>query len=850
MTAIRQQYLKIKQRYPQVILLFRLGDFYEAFDDDAETVSREVEITLTSREMGKGRRYPMAGIPHHALDSYLARLIHKGYKVAICEQLADPRTVKGIVPRGVVRVVTPGTVLEPNLLERKSNNYLAALALRDDEAGLAYVDVSTGEFAATQLPRSQIAAELARLVPAEVLLSQSVTLDSIACPITHLEPEAFDPGLAQELLLRHLGAATLEGYGLAGLPLAIGACGAILRYLEDTQKSTLALVQGLTTYSTSAYMALDAAACHNLELFQVGRLGESAGSLLSLLDLTKTSMGGRLLKRWLGQPLLDVAQIESRQEMVAWFHSDSMRRARAQVILGKMADLERLVNRARSGLAYPRELVALRHSLEAVPTLQELVADDSVLPQLKPCPEVASLIAGALADDPSPLGEGNVIRPGFSPEMDRLRALTSDVRGYLAGLERKERERTGIKSLKIAYNKVFGYYIEVTAPNLHLVPQDYIRKQTIAGGERYFTPELKEFEASLLSAQEQMAELESSLFRQVCRQVGDAATQVLGTASAIAIIDVAVSLAEAAVRYGFVRPQVDDGPVIDIKGGRHPTVERAVVEGNFVANDTYLSNKDAQLVILTGPNMSGKSTYIRQVALIVLIAQIGGFIPADSAHIGVVDRIFTRVGLQDDLVTGQSTFMVEMVETANILNNATPRSLIILDEIGRGTSTYDGLSIARAVAEYIHNSPRLGAKTLFATHYHELVELAQVLPRARNFNVAVAEERGKVVFLHKIVPGGADRSYGIHVAQMAGLPRPVLHRAEEVLEGLEKGSREAAGRPRRDRRQEAAPPEQKPLLPATHPLLEELKGLEVDGLTPLEALTKLYELKRKAREQR
>ena len=844
MSAIRQQFLKIKQRYPEAILLFRLGDFYEAFDDDAATVSRELEIALTGREMGKGQRYRMAGIPHHALDSYLARLIQKGYKVAICEQLADPKEVKGIVPRDVVRVVTPGTVLEPGILDGKSNNYLAALAPDGDMAGLAYVDVSTGEFAATQLPLSQVPSELARLGPAEVLLSKDASLDP-SYAVTRLDSDCFSADVARERLQRHLGVTTLDGFGLSASPLAAAACGAILRYLEDTQKGILALVQGLRTYSTSAHMVLDAATVRNLELFQAGRLGGSAGSLLSLLDLTKTPMGGRLLRKWLGQPLLDVAEIARRQDMVAWFHADSARRARAQATLAKIGDLERLVTRARSGLAIPREVAALRFGLEAVPALVDLASGVSSILEIKPRPEVAELIARALVDDPTPLGEGGVMRPGFSPEMDRLRTLTTDVRGFLASLEKRERERTGIKSLKVAYNKVFGYYIEVSGANLKSVPQDYIRKQTIAGGERFFTPELKEFEASLLSAQEQMVALETSLFKQVCRQAGEAAPQVLETAAAVATMDVAVTLAEVAARNGYVRPQVDDGPAIDIKGGRHPTVEHALKDAGFVANDTYLCNKDSQLIILTGPNMAGKSTYLRQVALIVLMAQVGSFVPADQARIGVVDRIFTRVGLQDDLVTGQSTFMVEMVETANILNNATPRSLIILDEIGRGTSTYDGLSIARAVAEYIHNHPNLGSKTLFATHYHELVDLAQVLPRCRNYNVAVAEEGGKVAFLHKIVPGGADRSYGIHVAQLAGLPRSVLHRAEEVLGGLEAEGRRL---PTRGRRREPPPPEQKPLLSPTHPLVEEMKGLDVESMTPLEAITRLYELKRKARE--
>ncbi|MGB3129903.1 MAG: DNA mismatch repair protein MutS, partial [Dehalococcoidia bacterium] len=765
---IRSQYLKIKRSYPQAIVFFRLGDFYETFDDDARLVSSELEITLTSREMGKGQRYPMAGIPYHALDNYLARLINKGYKVAICEQTSEPKAGKGIVDREVVRVVTPGTVIEPNLLELKTNNYLASVVIEGEESGIAYIDITTSEFATTQIPAENAPLELERLHPSEVLIPRSAQMPQswFQAPATQLDDEWFELDTARQTLLDTLGAASLEGYGCAHLPLAIRAAGAILEYLGQTQKGALGQINSLATYSTESFMTLDAQTRRNLELFQSSRLGLTSGSLLSVIDLTRTPMGGRLLKKWLGQPLLDTGKLEQRQQAVSYFHSPQ--RTEVTSLLGKLSDIERLINRVRADIATPRELVALRRSLEQVPLLKALVEEGDLewlYSELKPCDDIVALISHAIVDDPpATVAEGDVIKKGFASELDELRSTSSDAKKYLADLEKTERGRTGIKSLKMGYNKVFGYYIEVTSPHVHRVPDEYIRKQTLVGAERYFTPQLKEYESLILSAESRIAELENAIFRQVCRQVGGWGDRILGIAAAIAQIDVLSAFAEAAARYGYIRPKLTTDDSITISNGRHPVVEQALVDEQFVPNDVHLSNKDAQLIILTGPNMSGKSTYLRQVAIIVLLAQIGSFVPADSATIGLVDRIFTRVGLQDDLVTGQSTFMIEMLETANILNNATSKSLIILDEIGRGTSTYDGLSIAQAVAEYIHNHPRLGAKTLFATHYHELVGLANFLPRVRNLNVAVSEEGGKVVFLRKIIPGGADKSYGIHVA--------------------------------------------------------------------------------------
>ncbi|MBM4463325.1 MAG: DNA mismatch repair protein MutS [Chloroflexi bacterium] len=854
-TPIRQQYLRIKQRYPEVVVLFRLGDFYEAFDDDAVLVSQVLEITLTSRELGRGNKIPMAGVPHHALDNYLAKLINRGYKVAICEQLSPPG--KGLVERDVVRVVTPGTIVEPSLLEGTANNYLASVIIANDQAGLAYVDITTSEFATTQLAADRLLPELERLQPSEVISPRHLDLSDLTqvATLTPVDDDWFELETASQALLDHFGAVTLEGYGCAHLPQAIRAAGTIIRYLQENQKAALGVLTRLTTYSTEGYMVLDAQTRRNLEIFRNSRLGTTAGSLLSVIDLTQTSMGGRLLKRWLGHPLLDIAQLVERQDAIEKFCADNINRGRVIALLHQIADLERLANRVRAGQATPKELVTLRRSLEIIPQIKAVLQDASaphwLTERLQPCEEVVALISQAIADDP-PMNpeEGGAIRQGFSPELDQLRDASKDARRYLANLERQERERTGIKSLKVGYNKVFGYYIEVSKSNLDHVPEDYIRKQTLTGGERFFTVELKEYESHILNAQTRISELESAIFRQICQQVGGWRERLLILADALAHLDVFSSLAEVAVRNNYHRPVLTNDDTIAINGGRHPVVEQSLTNDRFIPNDTHLSNKDAQLIILTGPNMSGKSTYLRQVALIVLLAQIGSFVPADSATTGLVDRIFTRIGAQEDLAAGQSTFMVEMVETANILNNATPRSLIILDEIGRGTSTYDGLSIAHAVAEYVHNHPRLGAKTLFATHYHELVELASYLPRVKNFNVAVTEEGGKVVFLRKVIPGGADKSYGIHVAQLAGLPRGVLHRAQEVLAELEgdhqpKLPRKPKGR---GRHVPEAPPQQLLLFGQTPPVVEEIRKLDLDSLSPLEALNKLYELQRKAKE--
>jgi DNA mismatch repair protein MutS len=848
-TPLRRQYLEIKRRFPQAIVFFRLGDFFETFDEDAQLVSRELEIVLTSRPVGKGVRVPLAGFPHHALDSYLAKLIGKGYKVAICEQVSEPAKGRTLMERQVVRVVTPGTVVEANLLDQRANNYLAALIVDGDLAGVAYVDVTTGEFAATQIAVDLLPAELDRLHPVELLLPEGQSPpEGIQAAVSHLPTDRFQPDAGAELILSHFQAASLETFDLAGRPLATAAAGAVLAYLHENQRAVLGHVARLSTYTPGAYMTLDSQTRRNLELFASLRAEPRGASLLSVIDLTKTALGARLLRRWLGQPLLDITAIRHRQEGVQFFCASAVRRQQTASLLAKVPDLERLLGRISAGVAAAREVAALRRGLELVPALRQAISEEGagreLETRLNPCKETTALIALALEDEP---GEGGVIRPGFSPELDALRSVARDARQFLADLERRERQATGIKSLKVAYNKVFGYYIEVSKANLRHVPAHYQRRQTLVGAERFTTPELKEQEFQILHARERQEELEETLFRQVCAQVAAGGKAILETAAAVAEADVFCALAETAARHGYICPTVDDGDAIVIRDGRHPVVERMLPEGAFVPNDSDLSNQDAQIIVLTGPNMAGKSTYIRQVALIVLLAQIGSFVPAAEARIGVVDRIFTRVGALDDIAAGQSTFLVEMLETAGILHNATRRSLLLFDEIGRGTSTYDGMAIARAVVEFLHHRPEVAAKTLFATHYHELVELASFLPRVKNYNVVVTEEEGRVVFLHRILPGGADRSYGIHVAQLAGMPRPVIQRAQEVLSELEEGRDDRGDRsPRRSplRRSTAI---QFSFLGTNHALLEELASLDIDGLTPLEAITKLYELREKAR---
>jgi DNA mismatch repair protein MutS len=847
-TPIRRQYLEIKRRYPQAIVFFRLGDFYETFDEDARLVAQELEITLTSKPMGKNLRVPLAGVPHHSLQAHLKKLVNRGYKVAICEQMEDPRQARGLVQRDVTRVVTPGTVVEESLLPAASDNYLVALAPGQDSLfGLAHVDITTGDFAVAVIPEADLAAEIARLRPAEALLPDGYDPPlAIDCPLTPVDRRCFHADEAERLLRQHFRVASLDGFGLRGLTDAVCAAGAVLSYLLDNQRQAAANIRDLRLYNPTGFMALDASSRRHLELFATARDNSRKGSLIEVIDCTRTAMGSRLLARWLGQPLLDPDAIGARLDRVAHFHADGIRRARVRECLHGIPDIERIAGRIVAGAATARDLAALRQGLEAFPGLLSTSGqgcDDQEAQQtLTASAEAAVLIAAAIQDDPAHVvGEGGVIRDGFSPELDEARALTGDARRAIAELEAAERDRSGIRSLRVAYNRVFGYYIEVSKTNLALVPEDYQRKQTLVGAERFVTPRLKELEERILQARETIGELEASLFQRVCVQLTAMAPQLKQAASMIAEIDVFSALAETASRYGYQRPQVDSGSTIEIRDGRHPVVERAIGDGRFVPNDTELDTDEAQIVVLTGPNMAGKSTYLRQVALIVLLAQIGSFVPAASARIGVIDRIFTRIGAQDDLSRGESTFMVEMLETAAILRNATRRSLILFDEVGRGTSTYDGLAIARSVVEYLHARPEQAAKTLFATHYHEMTALASTLRRLRNYSVAVMEQEGSVVFLHRIVPGGADRSYGIHVAELAGMPAPVVQRAREVLATLEAASTRPLAR-----RAPPLPQRPLPLMIPRDGLEAELAALDLDGLTPLQALNKLYELKAKA----
>lgn len=838
-TPSRQQYLEIKREYPNTILFFRLGDFYETFDEDAEITARELDIVLTSRPVGKGMRVPLAGIPYHAVDNYLARLIAKGYHVAICEQIGET-PIKGLVPRKVVRVVTPGTVTEPGLLPGDSNNYLASVILDEKTASVSYADITTGEFAVTELPLEALRAELSRLHPAEIILPENQTLnDGIQGHLTPYPAWKFEPGKCEETLLTHFNASTLEGFGIKGHTLAIRSAGAILQYLKETQPGSLKLLTSLRSYRINEFMTLDASTRRNLELEETLR-GERKGSLLGTLDRTVTPMGKRLLHQWISQPLLSVEKIRRRQEGVQYFFEDGMKRAELRNALKPLADLERLVNRVAAGQAQPRDLVAMRDTLSRLPAIKEALGGQPIVINdgWSVCAEELALLQSAIQDDPpATLQNIGIIRPGYSQELDSVIEASKHARDWIANLEAVEREKTGIKTLKVGYNKVFGYYIEISRGAAERAPAHYIRKQTLVNAERFITPEMKEYETLVLNAEERIREIEGRLFKEVCAVLSKSAFRLLETARSLAELDVLAALAEAAALGGYCRPEVHEGSELEIREGRHAVVEQTLQGERYIPNDVIFEKGEIVRVI-TGPNMSGKSTYLRQTALIVLMAQIGSFVPAASARIGLVDRIFTRIGAQDEIHAGQSTFMVEMIEAANILHHATPRSLLILDEIGRGTSTYDGLSIAWGIIEFIHNHPHLRAKTLFATHYHELTQLAELLPGVRNYNVAVSEANGKVVFLHKIVPGGADKSYGIHVAQLAGLPAPVIQRANEIMAELEKSS----GRAMRINPHAA---QQAALFPETSPLLEELRQIDVNSLSPIEALNKLFEWQKK-----
>ncbi len=847
-SPVRKQYLDIKRRYPEAILFFRLGDFYETFDQDAETTAEVLDIVLTSRSVGKNTRVPMAGIPHHAAENYISRLIEAGHHVAICEQVGE-EPVQGLFPREVVRVITPGTIVEQGLLPGDANNYLAAILYEENRAAVAYSDVSTGEFAAmqvqTETPLEVLLHELFRLRPAEVLVPENLDLpEEFDFHITKLPQWQFEWSRAECTLKEHFGTLTLEGFGMNDDDLAVSTAGAIVDYLSLNQPAVLPLLTSLTNYSIEEFMILDRATRRNLELTETIRGGNSKGSLLGVLDQTITPMGRRQLRQWLNKPLLDVALINERLDRIEVFYQDGMWRSEVRAALKPIGDLERLANRVLVGAAGPADLVALRELLARLQPLREAAGRnhapclEPVLVELDPCEDIRLLLDEAIADDPpATLANTGVIRSGYSDELDRIVSNTRGAREWISNLEAVERERTGIKSLKVGYNKVFGYYIEVTRANTSQVPEDYIRKQTLVSAERYITPEMKEVESRVLSAEEEIREIEVRVFHEVCLKIAERVPRLLNTARQTAILDTAAGLAEVAAVRGYSRPEMLEDTTLEIRDGRHPVVEDFIPGRRFVANDTCFEEEE-RVRIITGPNMSGKSTYLRQVALIVLMAQMGSYVPASLARLGITDRIFTRIGAQDEIHAGQSTFMVEMVEAANILNHASRSSLLILDEIGRGTSTYDGLSIAWSIVEYIHSHPNLRSRTLFATHYHELTTLAQKLPGVRNYNVAVSEERGDVVFLHTIIPGKADKSYGIHVAELAGLPRPVINRAQEILARLEAESRS-------NQVGDSLAPKQLAFFPEINPLVKELSELNVETLTPLEALNKIYEWQRK-----
>ena len=871
-TPLLAQYQAIKREHQDIVLLFRLGDFYEMFGEDAKIGARVLELALTSREIGKGRRVPMCGLPYHALERYLPRLLAAGYKAAVCEQTEDPKKARGIVKREVTRVLTPGTVVEDFLLEERRNNFLLSLARENDTFGLAAIDCSTGDFLVAQTARlPRLLEEISRLQPAEILLPAALLSDenfnavlrrAHSCAVSPMPEEAFLAATSTQLLCRHFQTNSLAGFGCEELPAALYAAAGALLYLQQTQKSALQQIRALRTYSLSEFMILDATTRRNLELFANLRDNGRANTLLTLLDLTITPLGARLLRGWLAAPLLQVEKIRQRQHFVGSFVNDPGRRDTVRQLLRRISDIERLVARAAAATANGRDLAALRDSLAAVPEVLSALSANSELAALAEavdiCADLRELLAAALTDSPPiSLREGNLIRPGYNADLDRLRSARSEGKDWIAALETKERERTGIKSLRVGFNQVFGYYLEISRANLHLVPPDYIRKQTLANAERFITPDLKEYESLVLGAEEKIVALEFEIFAEIRARVAAEASRLQALARAIAEIDSLAALAEVAVRQNYVCPEVEESGPLEIADGRHPVVEANQREP-FIPNDCLLSGEEQQLLIITGPNMAGKSTFLRQVAIITLLAQLGSFVPAKSARLGLVDRIFTRVGATDDLSSGQSTFMLEMTETANILHNATARSLIILDEIGRGTSTFDGLSIAWAVAEYIHNDLP-GAKTLFATHYHHLNDLAQTLPRIKNFRIAVKESGDNVIFLRKVVPGGTDRSYGIHVARLAGLPHPVLERAKQVLWTLEQSNNigtSAEALAKAGRSLPITPQTAPPLFQLTlfeqkeNPLLAELASLDLDSLTPREALNKLAELQSRLRQER
>ncbi|MCK4993446.1 MAG: DNA mismatch repair protein MutS [Candidatus Omnitrophica bacterium] len=865
LTPMMQQYLQLKRDHKDAILFFRLGDFYEMFFEDAKIASSILGLALTSRGSGKNSRVPMCGIPYHASANYIARLIKAERKVAVCEQIGDPGSTKGIVERQVVRVITPGTLVDQNILDSDYNNYLVSVYRKTQgEYGLAVVDLSTGEFKVTQMQSiEKMLSELGRLHPAELILCPSLKSDesirkkikqrNINALVSEVEEWVFEYSYAYEKLLDHFKTRDLRGFGAQGMNSGIIAAGAVLSYLENTQKTEIKHINKITPYSLNKVMVLDGIAQRNLELVRSMR-GDKKGTLLSELNFTNSAMGNRLLVQWLQQPLLDIEAIDKRLNAIEQLKRDQVLRTNLRDKLKNILDIERLLGRISLGVANARDVLNLNESLKIIPQIkQQLLSSEadlliSIRDNLDEQKQLVELLDKALSlDAPLSVREGRMIKEGYNRQLDELKYITRGGKEWIAKLQREEIKRTGITSLKIKYNRVFGYYIEVSKANLHAVPDDYMRKQTLVNAERFITPALKEQEEKIITAQEKMNDLECQLFLGICKTVLLSLIEIQNAAALIASLDVLNSLSEAAARNNYVRPVIDNDLTIDIKGGRHPVLENMLSANKFIPNPTYLNAQENQILIITGPNMAGKSTYIRQVALIIIMAQIGSFVPAKSAHIGIVDKIFTRVGAADDISAGMSTFMMEMSETANILNNATSRSMIILDEIGRGTSTFDGLSIAWATAEYLHDNSEMKPKTLFATHYHELTEMELLFKGVKNYNVSVREWNDEVIFLYKLIRGSSDHSYGIHVARLAGLPNEVIIRAREILSNLEINSMSADGIPslvksdiEKRRRKEVQP---ELFQNRENPLIAKIRGLDINNLNPIKALNLINEWK-------
>ncbi|HUL44241.1 MAG TPA: DNA mismatch repair protein MutS [Bacteroidota bacterium] len=865
-TPLMKQYSQMKAKYPETILLFRLGDFYETFEEDARISSKVLGITLTKRGNGTASEIPLAGFPHHALESYLPKLLRAGYRVAVCEQLEDPKLAKGIVKRDVIEVVTPGVAFSDRILDQKQNNYLAAVALPhalatgDELIGLAFADVTTAEFHVTEFPLRQLPEQISSLLPAELIVQkrdreaiQQILDNRYSGAYSKLDDWIFNFDYGYELLITHFQTQTLKGFGIDEMKLGIIAAGAVMNYLQDTQKANLPHLKKITPYNTSEYILLDQSTKRNLEI-TTSTEGTSESTLFWVLDHTQTPMGGRLLKRWINFPLRHLEPIRSRLEAVAELADQHELSKGASRVLGEIGDLERLIAKICTNRATPREVVGLKAMLHQVGELKSAIAlvESPTLQKLhrgiEALPELVRIISAALADEPPlALSDGGVFRGGYSKELDELRNITSNGKSWIANLQKTERDRTGISSLKVGFNNVFGYYIEITNTHKDKVPDRYIRRQTMTNAERYITPELKEYEEKILHAEEKIEALETQLFNELREKIASYAGTIQRDAQFIGMLDCFVSLASTAVEHQYVKPEVNESTRIEIRDGRHPVIERLLPPGEtYTPNDVVLDTDEHQIMIITGPNMSGKSSYLRQAGLIVLLAQIGSFVPASKASIGIVDRIFTRVGASDKIASGESTFLVEMHEAANIVNTATDRSLILLDEVGRGTSTFDGVSIAWALTEYIHE--RIGAKTLFATHYHELNELADLFPRIKNLKVEVREYGDKVIFLHKVTPGFADHSYGIQVAQMAGLPAEVTDRATSILKNLENSELNVHGGHESGRTRLAALQKEPQLTlfeMKDDVLRNELKKIDIEKITPLEALQRLAQLKKR-----